>query len=83
MSTAEKTSKKETIRRLHDAVEGGVELISQTIDEIFEPNVLFHAPVRTGATGTEAPSPTTRSSSVASPTAGSLRSGGSSTSSPK
>jgi SnoaL-like polyketide cyclase len=35
-----------------DAIEGGVELISQTIDQIFEPDVPFHAPVPTGAAGT-------------------------------
>jgi hypothetical protein len=48
------TSNKETVRRLHDAVTGGVELISQTIDEICEPDVVFHAPVPTGATGVQA-----------------------------
>jgi predicted ester cyclase len=54
VSAAHETSNKATIRRLHDAIEGGVELISQTIDEICEPDVLFHAPVPTGATGTQA-----------------------------
>jgi steroid delta-isomerase-like uncharacterized protein len=54
MSVAQETSNKATIRRLHDAIEGGVELISQTIDEICESDVLFHAPVPTGATGTQA-----------------------------
>jgi steroid delta-isomerase-like uncharacterized protein len=54
MSAARETSKKETIRRLHDAIDGGVELIWQTIDEIVEPDVVFHAPVPTGATGTQA-----------------------------
>jgi steroid delta-isomerase-like uncharacterized protein len=42
------------IRRLHDAIEGDVELISQAIDEIVEPDVLFHAPVPSGATGAQA-----------------------------
>lgn len=54
MSTAQETSNKATVRRLQDAVSGGAELISQTIDEIVEPDVLFHAPVPTGATGAQA-----------------------------
>jgi steroid delta-isomerase-like uncharacterized protein len=54
MSAAQETSNKATIRRLHDAIKGGVELVSQTIDEIVEPDVSFHAPVPTGATGTQA-----------------------------
>lgn len=54
MSAAQETSNKAAIRRLHDAIKGGVELISQTIDEICEPDVFFHAPVPTGATGTQA-----------------------------
>jgi steroid delta-isomerase-like uncharacterized protein len=54
MSAAQETSNKATIRRLHDAINGGVELISQTIDEIVQPDVVFHAPVPTGATGTQA-----------------------------
>lgn len=54
MSAAQETSNRATIRLFHDAIKGGVELISQTIDEIFEPDVLFHAPVPTGATGTQA-----------------------------
>jgi predicted ester cyclase len=54
MSTAQETSNKATIRRLHDAIKGGAELISQTLDEIVEPDVLFHAPVPTGATGAQA-----------------------------
>jgi predicted ester cyclase len=54
MSTAQETSNKATIRRLHDAIKGGAELISQTIDEIVEPDVLFHEPVPTGATGAQA-----------------------------
>ncbi len=54
MSTAQETSNKATIRRLHDAIKGGAELISQTIDEVVEPNVLFHAPVPTGARGAQA-----------------------------
>ncbi len=49
MSTAQETSNKATIRRFVDAIKGGPELISQTIDEIVEPDVVFHAPVPTGA----------------------------------
>jgi len=54
MSVAQETSNKATIRRLHGAIKGGVELISQTIDEIVQPEVLFHAPMPTGATGVQA-----------------------------
>lgn len=48
------TGNKATVRRLQDAAEGGVELISQVIDEICVPDLIFHAPVPNGATGTEA-----------------------------
>jgi len=127
------TANKATFSRFHDAVNtGDAEVISKTIYEVVEPDVLFHAPVPTGATGAQAlkqvwavllrafpdlhvavedviaegdkvvarntvtgthqgeyrashqpanPSPTTRSSSSASPAAESPRSGGSSTSS--
>ena len=54
MSTAQETSNKAMIRRLHDAIEGDAELISQAIDEIVEPAVLLHAPVPTGVTGAQA-----------------------------
>ena len=54
MSTAQETRNKATIRRLQDAVQGGAESISQTIDEVVQPNVVFHAPVPTGATGAQA-----------------------------
>jgi len=54
MSTAQETRNKATIRRLQDAVKGGAESISQTIDEVVRPNVVFHAPVPTGATGAQA-----------------------------
>jgi steroid delta-isomerase-like uncharacterized protein len=33
---------------------GDAEVISKTIDEVVEPDVLFHAPVQTGATGAQA-----------------------------
>jgi steroid delta-isomerase-like uncharacterized protein len=52
--SAEEASNKATLMRFQDAVERGVAAISQTIDEVFEPDVVFHAPVPTGATGTEA-----------------------------
>jgi steroid delta-isomerase-like uncharacterized protein len=55
MSTAQETSNKATISRLYDAmITGDAEVISQTIDELVQPNVLFHAPMPTGATGAEA-----------------------------
>jgi len=54
MPATQDTSNKAIIRRFHDALGGGVELIWQTIDEVFAPDVLFHAPVPTGATGTQA-----------------------------
>jgi steroid delta-isomerase-like uncharacterized protein len=54
MSAGRETSNKATIRRFHDAMSGGAELVSHTIDELVEPDVLFHAPVPTGATGARA-----------------------------
>jgi predicted ester cyclase len=55
MATAQQTSNQATIRRLYDAVTtGDAEVISRTIDEVVEPDVLFHAPVPTGATGAQA-----------------------------
>jgi steroid delta-isomerase-like uncharacterized protein len=55
MSTAQETSNKATIRRLYDVMNAGdVEVISKTIDEVVEPNVLYHAPGQTGATGAQA-----------------------------
>ncbi|MGK8557646.1 ester cyclase [Nocardia gipuzkoensis] len=55
MSTARATSNKATFSRLHDAVNSGdAELIAKTIDEIVEPDVLFHAPVPMDATGAQA-----------------------------
>lgn len=44
------TSNKATFIRFNDAVNTG-EVISKMIDEVVEPDVLFHAPVPTGATG--------------------------------
>ncbi|GAA3483022.1 ester cyclase [Streptomyces yanii] len=55
MSTAQETSSGTTLSRLHDAVNtGDAEVISKTIDEIVAPDVLFHAPVPTGAAGAQA-----------------------------
>lgn len=55
MSTAQATSNKATFSHFHDAMNtGDAEMISKTIDEVVEPNVLFHAPVPTGATGAQA-----------------------------
>jgi hypothetical protein len=51
MSAAQETSNKATVIRLLDAMNtGDAELISQTIDEVFEPDVKQHTPFEaTGA----------------------------------
>jgi len=55
MSTARAISNRATFSRFHDATNSGdVELIWKTIDEVVDPNVLFHAPVPTHATGAQA-----------------------------
>jgi predicted ester cyclase len=55
MSAAQLASNKATFSRFHDATNSGdAELISKTIDEVVEPDVVFHAPVPTGATGAQA-----------------------------
>ncbi|WP_067464782.1 ester cyclase [Nocardia amamiensis] len=55
MSTARATSNKATFSRLHDAVNSGdAELVAKTIDEVVEPDMLFHAPVPMDATGAQA-----------------------------
>ena len=54
MPAGQETSNKATVRRFHDAMTGGAERVSQTIDEVVAPDVLFHAPVPTGATGAQA-----------------------------
>jgi steroid delta-isomerase-like uncharacterized protein len=55
MSTAQAASNKATFSRFHDAMNtGDAEVISKTIDELVEPNVLFHAPVPMDATGAQA-----------------------------
>jgi predicted ester cyclase len=55
MSTARRTSNKATIRRFCDATNtGDAELISKTIDELVEPDVLIHMPLPIQATGAQA-----------------------------
>lgn len=55
MATAQETTNKATFARFHDAINtADAEVISRTIDEVVDPNVLFHAPVPTEATGAEA-----------------------------
>jgi predicted ester cyclase len=55
MSTAQEASSKATLRRFEDAVStGDTEVISKTLDELVEPNMLIHAPVPAGATGAQA-----------------------------
>jgi steroid delta-isomerase-like uncharacterized protein len=55
MSTAQATSNKATFSRLHDAMNtGDVEVISKTIDEVVEPDVLIRTPLPIDATGAQA-----------------------------
>jgi steroid delta-isomerase-like uncharacterized protein len=55
MSTAQATSNKATFRRFHDAMNtGDPELISKTIDEVVEPDVLIRTPLPVDATGAQA-----------------------------
>ena len=55
MSTDQETSNKATIRRFDDAINtGDLELISKTIDEVFEPDVLIRTPLPVRATGAQA-----------------------------
>ncbi len=55
MSTAQAAASKAAFSRFHDAVNtGDLEVISTMIDEVVAPDVLFHAPVPTGATGVQA-----------------------------
>lgn len=55
MPAAQAAANKSTFIRFQDAVNtGDAEVISKTIDEVVEPDVLFHAPVPTGATGAQA-----------------------------
>lgn len=55
MSTAQATSNKAVFGRFHDALDtGDAEVISKTIDEVVEPDMLFHTPVPMDATGAQA-----------------------------
>jgi steroid delta-isomerase-like uncharacterized protein len=55
MSTAQAMSNKAIFSRFHDAMNAGdADTISRTIDEIVEPNVLFHTPAPMDATGAQA-----------------------------
>jgi steroid delta-isomerase-like uncharacterized protein len=54
MSTAQETSNKATVRRFHEATTtGDAELISQTIDELVEPDSVIHTPLPIKATGAQ------------------------------
>ncbi|MBL1108581.1 ester cyclase [Streptomyces sp. 5-8] len=55
MPTDQAARNKAVFGRLHDAVNtGDMEIVSKTIDEIVDPDVLFHAPVPMGTTGAQA-----------------------------
>lgn len=55
MSAFKEVGNKATFDRLHDAVNtGDAEVIAKTIDEIVDPNMVFHAPVPSDVTGMEA-----------------------------
>lgn len=55
MPTDQSASNKATFRRLHDATNSGdVELISKTIDDVFEPDVLIRTPLPIEAEGAQA-----------------------------
>ncbi len=55
MSTAQETTNKAMFSRFHDAMNtGDAELISKTIDEVFEPDVLIRTPLPVQATGAQA-----------------------------
>jgi steroid delta-isomerase-like uncharacterized protein len=55
MSTAQAAANKAAFSRFHDAVNtGDLAVISAMIDEVVAPDLLFHAPVPTGAAGVQA-----------------------------
>jgi steroid delta-isomerase-like uncharacterized protein len=55
MSTAQETSNKATVRRFDDVISTrDAEVISKTIDEVVEPDVLIHMPLPVQATGAQA-----------------------------
>lgn len=52
MATAQEASNKATFIRFQDAVStGDADIISKTIDELVEPDVLFHMPLPIEARG--------------------------------
>jgi steroid delta-isomerase-like uncharacterized protein len=54
-TTTQAPSNKAIFNRFHDAVNtGDAEVISTTIDEVVDPNVAFHQPVPSDATGAQA-----------------------------
>jgi predicted ester cyclase len=54
MSKAQETSNKATLRRFHDATNtGDLELVSNTIDELVEPDAVIHTPLPIEATGAQ------------------------------
>jgi steroid delta-isomerase-like uncharacterized protein len=55
VSAAQVTANKAAFSRLCDAVNtGDAQVIATTIDEVVEPDLVFHAPVPTDATGVQA-----------------------------
>lgn len=55
MSTAQAMRNKAALQRLDAAINtGDAEVISKTIDEVFEPDVLIRTPLPVGATGAQA-----------------------------
>jgi steroid delta-isomerase-like uncharacterized protein len=55
MSTAEEARNKATLIRFEDAIStGDPEIISKTIDELIEPDVLIHMPMPTQGSGAQA-----------------------------
>ena len=55
MSTAQVSSNKATLRRFDEVINtGDEEVISKTIDELFEPDVLIRTPLPIQATGAQA-----------------------------
>ena len=54
MSTAQETNNKATLRRFSDAVNtGDADLISKTIDAVFQPDALIRTPLPVEATGAQ------------------------------
>ena len=55
MPTAQVASNKATLNRLHDALNSGdLDLVSKTIDEVFDPDVRIGTPLPIDATGAQA-----------------------------